>query len=131
MSFQNYLGNSNNKPNLVKYLFQKWRETLSYVLTSSQTIYMANLDGTTDCITSQNSERIDFYSDHEEANTKMFAYIKCLCGNIRLNRIIIVLPDNDVAMISLYPSVTNLTFVDVTWLKTGTGDDQRYIPIHH
>ena len=27
-SFQSYLGNSNNKTNLVKYLFRKWRETL-------------------------------------------------------------------------------------------------------
>ena len=38
-TFQSYLGNSNNKTNLGKYVFQKWRETLPYVLTSSQTIY--------------------------------------------------------------------------------------------
>ena len=46
-SFQSYLGNS-NKGNLVKQVFQKWRETLSYVLTFFQTIYLVNLDGGTD-----------------------------------------------------------------------------------
>ena len=33
-------------------------------------------------------------------------------------------------MISLYQSVTNLTFLDAFWFKPGTGDDQGYIPIH-
>ena len=51
-SFQSCLGNSNNKNNLVKKVFQKWRETLPYVLTSSQTIYLANVDGATDHLTS-------------------------------------------------------------------------------
>ena len=109
MLFQSYLGNSNNKPNLVKYLFQKWRETLSYVLTSSQTIYSANLDGITDRVTSQSSEKIDFYSNHEEVDTKMFAYIKLFCDNICLNRVIILLPDTGIVIISIYQSV--LTFL--------------------
>ena len=76
--------------------------TLPYVLVSSQTIYLANLDGATDRITSWSSKRIDFYCNHEEADTKIFAYIKFLCDNIRLNRIIIVSPDTDVTLISLY-----------------------------
>ena len=33
-------------------------------------------------------------------------------------------------MISLYQSVTNLTFLDALWFRIGNGDDQRYIPIH-
>ena len=41
--------------------------------------FLANLDGATDCVTSQSSERIDFYCDHEGADTKMFRYIKFLC----------------------------------------------------
>ena len=53
-TFESYFGNSNNKTNLVKYVFQKRRETLPYVL---------NVDGTADRITSQKSERVDFYSD--------------------------------------------------------------------
>ena len=46
-SFQRYLVNSNNKNNLVKYLFEKRREALRKVLTSSQTIYLENIDGAT------------------------------------------------------------------------------------
>ena len=46
------------------------------------------------------------------------------------NRIIIVSPDSDVAVISLYQYVTNLAFLHAIWFKTGTGDDERYIPIH-
>ena len=39
----------------MKYVLKKWRETLPYVLTSSQTIYLANLDGAADRITSQSA----------------------------------------------------------------------------
>ena len=73
---------------MVKYLFQKLRETMPNVLASSQTIYLANRDGATDRATNQSSERIDFYCDHEEAVLKMYAYIKFLCDNIRLNRML-------------------------------------------
>ena len=47
----------------------------------------------------------------------MFAYIKIFCDNIRLNRVIIVSPDSDVAVISLYQNVSNLTFLDALWFK--------------
>ena len=130
VSYQSYLRNSNNKTHLAKYLFQKRRETLPNVLTSSQIIYLEHLDGATDRVTSQSSEGIGFYYDHEEADSKMVVYIKSLCDNICLNRVIFVSPDGDVAVISLYQSVTNLTFLNALWLKTGTGDDQRYIPIN-
>ena len=81
---------------------------MSYILTSPQTICLLNLDGAADRVTSQDSERIDFYCYYEEADTKMFAYIKFLCDNIRLNRIIIFSPDADV-------TITNLTFLDAIW----------------
>ena len=83
---------------------------MAKVLTSFQTIYLTNLDSATDRVTSQSSERVDFYCDHEEADTKMFAYIKFLCNNIRLRRVIIVSRDTDVAMISLYESALALHF---------------------
>ena len=101
---------------------------MSKALTSFQTNYLANPDGKTVRVTSQRSERIDFYCNCE-ADTKMFPYIKLLCDNISVNRVIIVSPGSDVAVIFLYQSVTNLTFLDELWFKTGTGDDQRYIPI--
>ena len=68
---------------MVKYVFQKngWRKALSYILTSSKTIYLSNLDCAADRVTNQSSEIIDFSCDHEEADTKMFAYIKFFCDN--------------------------------------------------
>ena len=95
----------------MKYLFQKQRNI--QVLTSFQTIYLTIIDGATDCVTSQSSGRIDFYCNHEEADTKMFPYIKFLCDNIHLSRVTIVSPDTDIAVISLYESVTTVTFLDV------------------
>ena len=50
----------------------------------------------------------------------MFAYIKFLCHNIHLNRVIIVSSDTDVAAVSLYQSVSNLTFIDAIRFKTNT-----------
>ena len=78
------------------------------VLTSFQTNNLANLGDAADLVTSQSSERIDFCCNHEEADTKMFAYIRFLSDNIRLDRVIIFSPDSDVAVKSLYQSVTNL-----------------------
>ena len=95
------------------------------VLTSSQTNYLGNFDCATDGVASQSMERIHFYCDHEEADTKMFAYIKFLCDNIRRNRVIIVSPDSNVAVISFDQSAINLAFLNALWLKTGTGDNQR------
>ena len=57
--------------------------------------YLSNLDGATDCVTSQSSEIVDFYCDHEEAETKIFPHIKFLCDNICLGRVTIVSPDTD------------------------------------
>ena len=62
-SFQSHLRNLNNKNNLVKYLSEKWRETLPNVLPFSETKYFENLFGATDRVNSQTSERIDFYCD--------------------------------------------------------------------
>ena len=84
---------------------------------------MTNLDGAADRVTRQSSERIDFYCNHKEPDTKMFAYIKFLCDNIHLNSHFFH-QTLMVAVISLYQSVTNLILLDALWFKTGTGDDQ-------
>ena len=101
----------------MKYLFQKYRETLESVLTSFQTIYFTNLDAATDLVTNQSSERIAFYCDHEQASTKMFAYTKFLCDNIRLRKVTIVSPDTDVAVISLYENATYCKDSNITKIK--------------
>ena len=53
----------------------------------------------------------------------MFAYIKFLHDKICLDRII-VSPESDVDVISLYQGVTNFTFLDVLWFKPATSDDR-------
>ena len=68
---------------------------------SSETIYLANLDGTTDRVTSQSSERIHIYCDHEDTDIKMFAYFKLRCDNIPLNMVIIISPGSDVTVIKV------------------------------
>ena len=71
------------------------RGRLLKVLTSFQNKYLVNLDGATYSVTSQRSEKNDFYCNHKKADSKMFVYIKLLCDNICLN---IVSPDSDVAV---------------------------------
>ena len=70
---------------------------MSKVSTSFQTNYLANLHGATDrvTITNQRSERIEFYCNTKKADTKMFAYIKFLCDNIRMNKVIIHKQNNE------------------------------------
>ena len=129
---QGYLGNSNNKTNLVKYLYQKWRETLPNVLASSQTIDLANLDGATDKVVQQTKvvKELIFVATTKKLTQKCLRmYIKFLCNNIRLKRVIIVSRDTDAVVISLYQNGTNLTFSDTIWFKTDIGDNQKYIPI--
>ena len=54
---------------------------------------------------------MDFYYDNEEAETEILAYIKFLCENICLNRIVIVSPDTHVVL-------------------TYAGDGRGYVPVH-
>ena len=74
-SFQTYLSNASNKMNMVKYVFQQWKEILSEHLSSYQSVYLANLDGTTDFVTKEYSKNNKFYCNDEKTDTKMFAYI--------------------------------------------------------
>ena len=98
------------------------------VLTFFETNYLANLDGATCRVTSQRSKRIDFYCNHEEADSKIIVYIRLLYDNTCLNKII-VSPDCDAALIFLYQGVINFTFLDALWFKTGTGYDIYTLPI--
>ena len=91
---------------MVNYVFQQWKEILPEHLSSYQSVYLANLDGTTDFVTKEYSKKIKFYCDHDEADTKMFTYIKFLSNTVQLKRVIIDSPDTDVAVISLYQNVT-------------------------
>ena len=48
--FQSYLSNTSTKTNLVNYIFQWSKEILSEHLSSYQSVYLVNLDGTTDFV---------------------------------------------------------------------------------
>ena len=87
---------------MVKYVFQKWKKNIAIRFNFLSNHLLANLDGATDYVTSQSSERIDFHCNHDKADTKMFTHIKFLCDNTRLNKIIIVSPDTDVTVISFH-----------------------------
>ena len=110
---------------MVSNVFQQWKEILSEHLRSYQSVYLVNLDGMTDFATKECSKKKKFYCDHEEADTKMFAYIKFLSNTVQLKVVIIDSPDTDVAVISLYHYVTNLVLLDSIWFKTGTGNKKR------
>ena len=100
--FQSYLSNASNKTNLVNYIFQQWEKILSEYLSSYQSVYLAKLHGTTDCLTKQHSKRIEFYCDHGETDTKIFAHIKFLSDKVQLKKVIIHSPDTYVDVMSLY-----------------------------
>ena len=94
------------------------------ILTCSRTIYLGNPDDAAGLVKSQSSERIYIYCDYEEAATKMFAYIKFLCHNIGLNRVIIVSQDTDVAAnryikesvtLHSYSTFTYMLFMRIGW----------------
>ena len=59
---------------MVKYVFQPWKETLSEHLSSYQSVYLANLDGTTDFVTKECSKKIKFYCDHEKTDKNVRLY---------------------------------------------------------
>ena len=82
-SFQSYLS---NETNMVNYVFQQWKKILL--------------------------EKIQFYCDHEEADTKMFTKINFLSNTVQLKRVIIDSPETDVAVTSLYYYVTNPALLD-------------------
>ena len=128
-NLSSYLSSSRNKENLINFLFKKWQSILSKNLTLNQTLYLANLDGTTLKITSEETTVIDLICDHEEADSKMFVYCHFALTENMLQRIIICSPDTDVAVICCYQFVTTLS-VEQLWFKTGVGKALRYIPVH-
>ena len=67
----------------------------------------------------QQKKKKEFYCDHEEADTKLFAYIKFLANTVQLKRKIIDSPGADVAVIFLYDYVTNLDLLDSSGSKQG------------
>ena len=125
-----FLTNSTNKHHLIKYLFLKWRYSFNKKLSDNQVIYLADIDGSTIKVTQHGSTVLEFKSDHEEADTKMFAYGKYIVTEHPIRKMIISSPDTDVAVISCFQKSSHLESIDEMWLKSGVGDNKEYLPIH-
>ena len=125
-----FLTNSTNKHHLIKYLFSKWRYNFDEKLSDNQVIYLVDIDGSTIKITQQGSAVSEFKSDHEEADTKMFAYGKYIATEHSIKEMIISSPDTDVAVISCFQKISFLESIDEIWLKSGIGVNIRYLRIH-
>ena len=69
-------------------------------------------------------------SDHEEADSKMFVYAKYHADH-GAKRIIIASPDTYVAVLCCHHFHLSLRSCDQLWLRTGTGSNRRFIPIHY
>ena len=93
-------------------------------------IYLAGIDGLTIKITQQASAVLEFKSDHEEADNKMFAYGKYIATEHPIKKMIITFPDSDVSVISCFQKISCLESIDEIWLKSGIGVNIRYLPIH-
>lgn len=130
VEFGTFLSNPKNKINLVNYLFQSWKT--SPPLSGDQELYLANLDGSITHVTSETWFELDWSTDHEEADTKMFVIAHYLANKYELSRLIIVTPDTDVVVIACYQFVEQLHSLKELWLKTGTKKkkDLRYISIN-
>ena len=112
----------------MRYTFQKWRETLPNVLTSSQAIYLAKIDSATGLVTSQSMTQkclpnvsSSFVIIFVWTGSSLVHWWSCThwcCGDIThwCCRVVI----------SLHQSVTSIILLDAIWFKIGISVDQRY-----
>ena len=76
---------------------------------------------------------IPLYSDHEEADSRMFVHCEYITNQFSdisnsIKRIIIFSPDTDVAVLC-WCHFGQLS-IEELWLHTGTGRNRRFIPVH-
>ena len=128
--FQVFLTNSNNKINLISYIFSKWKVEIPRSLFRNQRIFLFNLDGSCDELGEGSSFTHEWSCDHEEADSGMFVISHYLYKHFRLDRMIISSPDTDVAVISCFHFVVNFDSLGELWFKTGVAEKKRYIAIH-
>ena len=129
-SLKHFLSNSKNKINLVSFLSTDWCKVFTHILNKDQVLYFAQQDGKTQKITHEGHDYVDaLYSDHEEADSRIFVH----CKHFTLSssgdkRIIISSPDTDVAILCCF----HFAALKVTelWFHTGVGRQTRYVPIH-
>ena len=102
---------------------------------TTQALILAPQDGSAVKLTkTMNTEDIiPLYSDHEEADSRMFVHCQYIANqlsdiNSSSKRIIIFSPDTAVAVLCWY-HFNQLSFQEL-WFHTGTGRNRRLIPVH-
>ena len=75
-------------------------------------------------------ERLQWTTNHEEADTKMFVLAKHIVNEHQIQHSIINSPGTGRFMVACCQFTSSLITIDKLWLKTGTGDKMRYVAIH-
>ena len=124
-----FISNPKNKDNLAAFLCNYLSEQLPQRAPSQKIVLAGGFkDGTETLSLTQVSvgDEPNIRSDHEEADTRLLLNAKHAA--IIHPRIVIQLPDTDVALLSI------AHFGDLhcqeLWFKTGLKDRKRYIPVH-
>ena len=130
-NFKEYLTNPKNKSNFVAFFLNFIIKKMKYDIKEEQALIVGKIDGTTWEVTTENvSEIEELKCDHEEADSRIFVYASFLCNNRNLNRVIIMSPDTDVAVIACYQYYNAINTCTELWFLTGHGTNRRFIPIH-
>ena len=66
--------------------------------------------------------------DHEEADSRMFIHAHCAAENENAGRVIITLPDTDVAVLCLFHC--SMLNINELWFHIYTGKKRRFISMH-
>ena len=96
-----------------------------------QQVIIGLLDGSAWKIKTETKEvLVTLWSDHEEADSRMFVYAAYLCNSLDLHRVTILSPDTDVAVIACYQICHSLRNCQEVWFLTGFAKNRRFIPLH-
>ena len=128
--FRNFLSNPKNKMHLINFLMTDWQNRFPSLLKEGQKLLLSLLDGNTIIIERGNVHDLSLYSDHEEADSKMFVFAKYMITEYAIQRLIISSPDTDVFVLCCYHYYYSLQGCLEFFFKTGSQDKMRYISVH-
>ena len=128
-NMQVFLMNLKNKIHIVNFILDDWMKRFQTLLRENQQLVIALLNGNTVVVGRGMTMDPNIVSDHEEADSKMFVYAKYHADH-GAKGIIIASPDTDVAVLCCHHFHLSLRSCDQLWLRTGTGSNRRFIPIH-
>ena len=128
------LSNPKNKQNICNFVFNDWTVNARQLLKENEKLTLSGgfKDGQTALqITRHSQANIDeLRSDHEEADSRMFAHVSHAMELYSPGRVIIWSIDTDVAAIC--PRAMLLLDIDIKelYFKTGVKSKKRFIPMH-